>query len=314
MRQQLFSSSSIMEVNWVSENVSILNLQEINEFETAIAVLLDVNLKNESSNGLLPEQDVLTVDVHVKNVTKKDSNFRLHAIVDVTYVAPAGVPDMASILIRLSRKANVEDLLLEDIHHILGGDAESMAINFKTLDPAAQMLWESPESANKEQADTALILACALLTTALVIVTAVLLYVAGGWRDLREKFDEQLDWFKSHRPTDSNDESDDDDDDGESGGVDVADSRSDDGEHDDDDSATNASGIIGASSKEGHAAEGLGIHRTPERGISSDGYDTTPYSEMSAYTDSSRANLGITSIRKLTGGNKMAALPPLAYK
>jgi hypothetical protein len=294
-----------MELNWVSENVTLLNLEEINEFESAIAVLLETIMKNESTSvdGLLPEQQVLTVDVHVTNVTKKDSNFRMHALVDVAYVANAGVPDMASVLIRLSRKEQAEKLLLEDIHDILGkGTVESMAVNFKAIEPSAQVLWEIGETSNsKTKADTTLIVVCAVLSGALVLVTAVLLFVAGGWRDLREKLDEQIDWFKQQRHTDSNDEDDDDEE----------------GEHDsdDDDSATNASGIIGASSKDENAAEGLGINGTPERGISSYGYDTTPYSEMSAYTDASRAPLGITSMRKMQkGGNRLATLPPLAYK
>ena len=326
-----------MELNWVDENVSQLDLQKIIQFESAIAVLLEDGLKSESSaldesddntDSLLPEQQVLSVHVQVSNVTKKDTHFRMHGSVDVILVAPNNgepdaIPDMASVLIRLSRKETVQEPLTEDVFATLGTSAESIVLNFKSLTdaPNAILLWDmASQGRSKEQADTALILACSLLSGALVLVTGVLLYVAGGWRDLRDKLDEQLDWFKTQRRTDSNDE---DDQDEESGGVDVADSRSDEGDHDDDDdeddddddSATNASGIIGASSKdEQHAAQGLGINRTPERGIAGDGYDTTPYSEMSGYTDSSRANLGITSIRKMQGNGKKLNLPPLAYK
>ncbi|CAB9502883.1 expressed unknown protein [Seminavis robusta] len=317
--QAFFSSSAIMELDWVANNVSSLNLQEINEFESAIVVLLHTTMKKESESdvGLLPEQQVLAVDLHVKNVTRQESNFHMNAVVDVLYVAKAGVPDMASILIRLSRKENVADMLLDDIYDILGGSAESVVINFKTAEPPAQKLWQvEDDGISKEKADKTLILACTLLCASLVLVISVLVYVAGGWRDLREKLDEQIDWFKNQRNTYSADE----DDDEESGGVDVADSQSyegdeDDEDEDDDDNATAPSGIIGASSKEENAAEGLGINRTPERGITDDGYDTTPFSEMSAYTDTSRAPLGITSMRKMRNPNdKMMSLPPLAYQ
>ena len=307
-----------MEVDWVADDVNTLSLYEINEFENAIAVLLYTTMKKESESnvGLLPEQKVLAIDLHVKNVTKKESAFHLNAVVDVLYVAEAGIPDMASVLIRLSRQEKVEDRLLDDIYEILGGTAESVAVNFKTLEPPAQMLWELEEHTHSSQkADRSLILACTLLCAALVLVTSVLLYVAGGWRDLREKLEEQIDWFKTQRRT-LNSESEDDDE--ESGGVDVADSQSYEGDDDDgDEEATNPSGIIGAASKEGNAMEGLGINSTPERGINDDGYDTTPFSEMSTYTDTSRAPLGITSMRKMQNGKRhdsmLSSLPPLAY-
>jgi hypothetical protein len=127
--------------------------------------------------------------------------------------------------------------------------------------------------------------------------------------------DEQMDWFKSNRQTQSMDE------DEESGGVDVADSQSygnDDDDDDDDDAATNPSGILGANSQEeDNAAAGLGINRTPERGIDDDGYQTTPFSEMSKYSDVSRRPLGIQSMRKMQQPgreDKFMTLPPLAYQ
>ena len=101
-------------------------------------------------------------------------------------------------------------------------------------------------------------------------------------------------------------------------GVDVADSQSYEGDDDGDEVATNPSGIIGAASKEENAIEGLGINSTPERGINDDGYDTTPFSEMSNYTDTSRAPLGIASMRKMQQNSNrhdaMMSLPPLAYQ
>lgn len=312
-----FSSNSIMEVDWVTEDINTLSLYEINEFENAIAVLLHTTLKKESESnvGLLPEQKVLAVDLHVKNVTKKSTAFHLNAVVDVLYVAEAGIPDMASVLIRLSRQENIQDQLLDDIYSILGGSAESISVNFKTLEPPATKLWEFEDHDHSAQkADTSLILACTLLCAALVLVTSVLLYVAGGWRDLREKLEEQIDWFKNQRRTYSSDESDE-----ESGGVDVADSQSYEGDDSGDEEATSPSGIIGASSKdENNTMAGLGVTSTPERGITDDGYDTTPFSEMSEYTDTSRVPLGIASMRKMQqGGDRssmLSSLPPLAYQ
>lgn len=301
-------------MEWVAEDVEALNLNEVNEFESAIAVLLYNTMKRESGSiaGLLPDQQVLATDLHVKNVTKKGTSFDLNAIVDVLYVAEAGISDMASVLIRLSRRENVDEMLLDDIYEIFGGTADSVTLNYKSLDPPATMLWEIEEHAHSNQkADKILILACALLCAALVLVTSVLLYVAGGWRELRERMEEQMDWFKQHR-TYSNDEEDE-----ESGNVDVADSQSY-GEDDADEEATNPSGIIGASSKEENAAEGLGINRTPERGNDDDAYSTTPFSEMTNFTDTSRAPLGISSMRKMqqTGSrnDNMLSLPPLAYQ
>ena len=302
-----------MEVDWVADDVNTLSLYEINEFENAIAVLLYTTMKKESESnvGLLPEQKVLAIDLHVKNVTKKSSSFHLNAVVDVLYVAKAGVPDMASVLIRLARQEKVEDKLLDDIYEILGGTTESVSVNFKTLEPPATKLWEFEDHEHSSQADTSLILACTLLCAALVLVTSVLLYVAGGWRDLREKLEEQIDWLKNHKRTYSEDS------DEESGGVDVADSQSYEGEVDEE--ATSPSGIIGAASKDnGMGIEGLGVNSTPERGITDDGYETTPFSEMSQYTDTSRAPLGITSMRKLQNppnrDSLLSSLPPLAYQ
>jgi hypothetical protein len=315
---QFFSSNSIMEVDWTTDDVNTLSLSEINEFENAIAVLLHTTMKKESESdvGLLPQQKVLAIDLQVKNVTKKNSAFHLNAIVDVLYVAEVGIPDMASVLIRLSRQENVEDKLLDDIYEILGGTADTVSVNFKTLDPPATKLWELVDHDHSAQkVDTSLILACTLLCAALVLVTSVLLYVAGGWRDLRDKLEEQIDWFKTQRRTYSSDESDE-----ESGGVDVADSQSYGGDDDsDEEQAASPNGIIGASSKdENNAMAGLGVTATPERGISDDGYESTPFSEMSEYTDTSRLPLGIASMRKMqqNGGrdSMLSSLPPLAYQ
>jgi hypothetical protein len=302
-----------MEVDWVAKDVATLNLDEINEFESAIAVLLHDTMKKESESvtGLLPEQKVLATDMHVQNVTKNDKYFHLEALVDVLYVAELGVPDMASVLIRLSRRENVEGKLLEDAHEILGAPLQSIVLNYKTLDPPTTKVWEFEEHHSSDKADKSLILACTLLCAALALVTIVLLYVAGGWRDLKDKLEEKMDWFKDHRKTYSSDEEEADE---EEGGVDVADSQSYEGDEDED-VVTNPSGMLGASSKdEGNAAEGLGIHRTPERGIDEDGYTTTPFSEMSNYTDTSRAPLGITSMRKMQQGGNRFGLPPLAYQ
>lgn len=306
-----------MEVNWVADDIDTLNLHEVNEFESSMAVLLYSSMKKESQSdvGLLPQQKVLAVDMHVKNVTKQGTDFYLKAMVDVLYVAEgsSGVSDMASVLIRLARQEQVEDILLRDIYEILGGTASSITVNFRSMDPPATMLWEIEEPVDSgKKTDKALILACTLLCAALLVVTTVLLYVVGGWRDLREKLEEQMDWIKQNRRTYSGDEDDVD----EESGIDVADSD------DADEVATNPSGILGATSNEDNEqmarTAGLGIHSTPERGIDGDaGYDTTPFSEMSTYTDTSRAPLGIASMRKMQqngGQDSMMSLPPLAYQ
>jgi len=298
-----------MDVHWEAEDVDTLDLNEINNYETATADLLTKALKQESESelGLLPEQQVLAADMHVKNVTKTNNKFHLNALVEVLYLAESGVADMASILILLTRQEQVEQAVLRDIYQIMGGTAESVVVNFEMLEPPATMLWELEEHAHDAQkVDQTLIIACTCLCAALVLVTSVLLYVAGGWRDLREKMEEQIDWIKNTRRTYSQDE-----DDEESAGVDVADSQSYEGDADDS-AATNPNGILGASSKD-NGVEGMGIHRTPERGMDEEGYETTPFSEISHYTDSSRAPLGISSMRKMNSDYENT-LPPLAYQ
>ena len=321
-----------MEVDWSidsEEATDNLNLHDVNSLEASMAVLLHTSLKLESEQinaGLLPQQKVLAVDLHVKNVTQKDSttnaiDFHMNAMVDVLYVANANhaVQDMASVLIRLARQEQIEEQISDDIYSILGNTANTVTINFRSVDPPSSMLWEIEEHVDNsgENTDKALILACTLLCASLLVVTAVLLYVVGGWRDLREKLEEQMDWIKSRTYSGSHDEGSNNSGDEESG-IDVADSES------VDDQATNPSGILGAASNEEHQrmarTAGLGIHSTPERGIDGDaGYDTTPFSEMSQYTDSSRAPLGISSMRKMDqqpieSSNRMMSLPPLAYQ
>lgn len=300
-----------MEISWEAQNKDTLSLQKINEFEDALSVLLHNSMKTESQSntGLLPDQTVLATEIHVKNVTRDNQSFQLNAIVDVLYVADDGVSDMASILIRLSRKDDVHKQLLNDIYDILGADAGSVVMNFRAIQ-TTNKLWQVEHNHNGGKADRSLILACTLLCAALVVVTSVLMYVAGGWKDLKERLEEQMVWFKEQRRTYSEDE------DEESGGVDVADSNDDD---DGDDDGTNPSGILGATSQDNNenVAQGLGIHRTPERGLDDDGYQTTPFSEMSKYSDTSRVPLGIQSMRKMPQpgrDSKFLSLPPLAYK
>lgn len=319
-----------MEVDWsidTTTSTTDLNLHDVNSLESSLAVLLHTRLKTESQQinaGLLPQQQVLAVDLHVKNVTQlsTEGDFHMNAMVDVLYVADstAVVQDMASVLIRLTRQEDIEALLRDDIDTILGQEAQAVTINFRSVHPPSSMLWEIEEHVDNsgKNTDKALILACTLLCAALFVVTTVLLYVVGGWRDLRDKLEEQMEWIKSRTYSGSHDEDDSGD---EESGIDVADSES------VDDQATNPSGILGAASNEEQQQRmartaGLGIHSTPERGIDGDaGYDTTPFSEMSQYTDSSRAPLGISSMRKMdqqpietTTSHRMMALPPLAYQ
>jgi len=328
-----------MEMDWTAAGIDTLNLGDVNALEDAMSVLLYTTLRQESESdvGLLADQNVLTVDTQVQNVVKTNNannnnssknEFTMRAVVDILYVENkdiGAIEDMASVLTQFAQQEQLEQTLADDMDTILGGMTSSISLKFRSMDddqtrPVTTMLYEttnSSEGSNAlKEANMILIIACSILGAALVFMSVVLLYVVGGWRDLRQRLQDQIFWIKQqHRTYSSDAESETPD---EESGIDVADSGD-----ADDCAATNPSGILGASASEEYEEQqrqrmrtaGLGIHSTPERGIDGDaGYDTTPFSEMSQYTDTSRVPLGIASMRKMQQSADGSSLPPLAFQ
>jgi hypothetical protein len=157
-----------------------------------------------------------------------------------------------------------------------------------------------PQAVDEKYSDNekVLIIVASVLSFALFILSVILIWIAGGWLALRKQVkvlihrEEEMTRMTKQQdiepqPTQETDEE-------------VGSPR------EDATNFTNPSGILGVNPYYGRSAgypnalDGLGIKMTPARqGNSGDSEIFTPMSEATHYSDSGRAPIGITSMRKL---------------
>jgi hypothetical protein len=271
-----------MDMEWTTSSIdSIATINTIYSLETAVATFI-ASVWNPATNvPVINGKELLSNVVSVIEQNAVSSNLTVvNSTVTLVYAAKDGeeIADVASALASLV----TANLLLARVGGILGPDVKSISFLFANNGTIAYP-YQAPKGCS---ASKGLLIACVLLSIAVVFVSAVLLWVAGGWYQIRQSMrdimryntEDKLPYGTRQQRT----------------------------EDEDDESPSKCSGIIGANplpNDRQKTGKGGTLRMTPGRGLYVDETSSdilSPMSQQTDVTDTSRPPLGIKSISKLT--------------
>ncbi len=286
------------------QSVNPFTTEEIYNFEEVTAKYLQELLTNDDSHEFLKEpESVIDVSVTVQmQKTIKDSfgwgdELYMGSKVDIVHYGDFGIMDVAALLNFLVNKNNTDSSFIY-LDHILDSDAPIQLINFDFISesvPAVTNLTTIEElnlvkNAKKYGSEKTLIVVTTILSITLFGMSAILIWVGGGWLVLRKRVRElvlreeeltrmTMNYIESKPTADTED----------------GDEESPSGRHASE-NPSSSNYMRGTRSP----FYGLGV-KTPSRMGSAMSADdlATPMSVMSDYSDTNRAPLGIMSMRKL---------------
>jgi len=290
----IFKTPALLEIEFTAED--IFSAEDIYHIEEATTLYLRELLTNDDSLRFLEEPDsVIDVSVNVQTQEMNGNEVSLGSEVDVIHYGDIGITDLSALLTYLVNRNNTDSSFIY-LDHLIRTDASielisfdyisesiAMATNLTTIS-ALNELANSPRNGNEKT----LLFVTTLLSITLFGMSAILIWVGGGWLVLRRKVQDLLQREEEMTRMTMNIES-------------KPTAQTEDGDEEDPDSPsrengssnfTNPSGILGV--------YGLGIN-TPGKmsgGMSVDDL-ATPMSVMSDYSDTDRVPIGIMSMRKL---------------
>jgi len=314
----IFKTSALLEIQFTTENeFSTENIYHIKE---ASSLYLNELLTNDESLPFLDQPNsVIDVNVDVQTQRVDGKEISLDSMVTVVHYGNVGIIDLAALLTFLVNRNNTDssfvyldqliqiDASIELISFEFVSKSITMAGNITTTSAMENMnaLQDSKYSGNEKT----LLIVTTLLSITLFGMSAILIWVGGGWLMLRKKvqvllLNEEV-LTQQHqqgciqsKPTAETEEGDE---------KDLDNNPSEESQT----HFTNPSGIIGinnnhcdagGSLERGHIPiYGLGINTPAKVGGTSDNFET-PMSAMSTYSvysDTGRAPMGIMSMRKL---------------
>lgn len=269
-----------MDMEWTTSTAAAVeSITTIYSLETAVATFISDSW-NPSADALINGKSLLSNVMSVVDQSAVSSNLTVvNSTVTLLYAAKDGQAiDVAAVLTNLV----TGNLLLARVGGILGSDIKTISLMFAN-NGTTPYPYEAPKGCN---ASKGLITACIILSLCVVFVSGVLLWVAGGWYQIRQSMrdlmryntEDKLPYGTRQQRT----------------------------EDEDDDSPSKSSGIIGANpvqrQNHGRGGQGVELKLTPGRGLYADDASDmlSPMSQQTDVTDNSRPPLGIKSISKLT--------------
>lgn len=310
----IYKTPALLEIQFTAENQ--FSTEDIYHIEEASTVYLQELLTNDESLRFLEEPDsVIDVSVNVQTQEVNGNEISLSSEVDVIHYGEVGITDLAALLTFLVNRNNTDSSFIY-LDHIIKTDASIelisfdyvsgsivMATNLTTI-PELEALQNLKNSGNEK----ALVVVTTLLSITLFGMSAILLWVGGGWLVLRKKVrvlllrEEELTRMTMNiqsKPTADTEDGDEDEED--------PDSHSKDNES----QFTNPSGILGVNNTYANGPSdqgplsiyGLGIRTPSKMGDTYPDDLETPMSVMSDYSDTDRAPIGIMSMRKLVSSS-----------
>lgn len=265
-------------------------------------------LTNDDSLRFLEEPDsVIDVSVNVQTQRAAGKQIALGSEVDIIHYGGVGITDVAALLTFLVNRNNTDSSFIY-LDHIIKTEGSIELIAFDYVSESVSVVDKlTTVSALKEvnKSKKTLLFVTTLLSITLFGMSAILVWIGGGWVVLRKKVEDLLRREEEltrvtmkieSKPTADTQDADEED----------PDRRS---PREGETQFTNPSGILGANHtygrriySQGHHSNvyGLGV-KTPGKmpGDSSVDDLATPMSVMSDYSDTNRAPIGIMSMRKL---------------
>jgi hypothetical protein len=249
-------------------------------------------LLNDPTHSAVQENSKILSTLVIAREQELDSargSIILQSLIHVIHSGEQGLVDLAGLLMFVTSR-NTTDSSFTALDQLIGLDTPITMISFTNEDGSvllgtADVLIEEDDE-NISDTEKTLIIASSVLAFALLFVSIILIWVAGGWLALRKQVkvlihrEEELTRMTKQQELNELPTADEEDEDEENTQM------------------TNPSGILGV---DPNAMHGLGIIMTPgrRRDFSDNGSDiATPMSAATEYSEN-RSPLGIMSMRKL---------------
>jgi hypothetical protein len=303
---QVFETRALMTMEWKSVEVETLSTEQIFHFEQSSSQYFRELLTDPTHSALQGSTSVLSTNVNTRSQERKDNGLVIvESIFQLFHSGEDGLADLAGLLMFVTSR-NTTNSSFSELDTLLGMDIKVGIISFTNEQDSALLSTVDKVTdrgiRDRSDSEKTLITASAILAFTLLAMSVILIWVAGGWLALRKQVkilihreEEFTRMTKQHEqdlkeaPT----------------GSQEYDEGSD---NDDATNMTDPTGILGGQPNYKNRAnnmlslQGLGIRMTPTR----QGHDDdslcdveTPMSACTAFTETSRAPLGITSMRKL---------------
>lgn len=272
-----------------SENT--FTTEEIYNFEEVTAKYLQELLTNDDSHEFLKEpESVIDVSVTVQTQQGVGDELYMGSKVDVVHYGDFGIMDVAALLNFLVNKNNTDSSFIY-LDHILATNAPIQLISFDFISESVPVVTNittieelnAVKNAKKYGSEKTLIVVTTVLSITLFGMSAILIWVGGGWLILRKRVRELV--LREEELTRMT--------------MNIVSKPTADTEDGDEEDPESPSGRHASTNMRGSRRNfyGLGA-RTPSRMGSANDIGT-PMSVMSDYSDTNRAPLGIMSMRKL---------------
>mmetsp|Transcript_18809 Transcript_18809/g.52537 ORF Transcript_18809/g.52537 Transcript_18809/m.52537 type:complete len:354 (-) Transcript_18809:132-1193(-) len=286
----IYKTPALLELQFTSENE--FTAEEIYHIEETTTLYLQDLLTDDDSLRFLDEPDsVIDVSVNVRTQQVKGTEISLGSEVDVVHYGEVGINDLSALLTFLVNRNNTGSSFIY-LDRIIETDASVQLISFdyvsQSIPMAADLTRMSAHNqlANaKESKKKMLSFITTLLSITLFGMSAILIWVGGGWLVLRRKVKTLL--LREEELTRMT--------------MNIESKPTVDTEVGDEDSPSKGNNDNVSKNKGPLAIYGLGVETTPAKLGSSRILDdmATPMSVMSDYSDTNRAPIGIMSMRKL---------------
>ncbi|MGK3733470.1 MAG: hypothetical protein ACI90V_000306 [Bacillariaceae sp.] len=318
---QIYKTTAMFEIQFTTENE--FSTEDIYHIEEASSLYLNELLTNEESLPFVEQPDsIIDVTVEVQSQEVNGNEISLDSEVTVIHYGNVGIIDLAALFTFLVNRNNTDSRFIY-LDYLFQPDATIELISFDFVSESIAMASNITATSDMDMQNSkysgnekTLLIVTTFLSITLFGMSAILIWVGGGWLMLRKKVqvlllrDEELTRMTQNHHQQNHHQR---------GGIQSKPTAETEGgdEEDPDNSRsnesqshlTNPSGMLGVndhrdngSSEKGPiSVYGLGVRTPAKIGDTSDDFDT-PMSVMStysSYSDTGRAPMGIMSMRKL---------------
>jgi hypothetical protein len=307
----VFKTVAFVVIEWKVENPAFTGYpaDDIATIESAVSQYYSELLADEGLSAFQAPNKVVDTTVSVLTQGLVDQRWSIKASINVYHIGDSGIAELSDLLRFVTNKNTTGSEEFSVLDFLIGMGVQVEVMSFSNAEDSKALAGgfeqvyakATAQGDRYTQSERTLIVVTSVLSVALCCLSAILIWMAGGWLGLRKQVlmlmhrEEELTRSTMNidlkrNPTEDTD-----------------DEQHSPRDHDEENGTqfTNPSGILGVNPYYGKTSaktfEGLGVKMTPKRPKRSNDMDSlgdigTPSSE---YSDSGRMPIGIQSMRKL---------------
>jgi hypothetical protein len=191
VRIQLFATKAKLDISWVgTADTPLLSVRDLHQLNELVAPYLQ-ELLSQDEDGLLGDNIPVDVNMEVADHKNKGPDeLLLESLVTVWYLGHEPMDNFSFVLEQVLIRQNGLPTLLQDVA-LIQPDATDFLVSVSTVRQDTQLLYSIPNNtvqAKSSATSQGLAAACILLVMALIFVSTVLVWIAGGFPVLKENF------------------------------------------------------------------------------------------------------------------------------